>query len=205
MFGFIRGTIDEITEDSLIVDNNGVGWQIFVPGSLLDGDVHRGDEIKLYTYMSVSENAIALYGFFTRDDLEVFRLLLNVSGIGPRGALAVLGTLGSDSLRFAVLADDAGAIAKAPGVGKKTAQKIVLELKDKFALDDAFEKKLEHVQQGGQTPAGAGSSAADEAVQALTALGYSGTEALQAVRKADVTPDMDAEAVLKAALRNLYT
>lgn len=203
MFGFIRGTIDEIMDDSLIVDNNGVGWQIFVPASLLDGDVRRGDEIKLYTYMSVSENAIALYGFFSRDDLEVFRLLLNVSGIGPRGALAVLGTLGSDNLRFAVLADDANTIARAPGVGKKTAQKIVLELKDKFALDDAFEKKLEHVQQGSQVSSDAG-SAADEAVQALTALGYSGTEAIQAVKKADVTPDMDAEAVLKAALRNLY-
>ncbi len=202
MIGFIRGTVDEIMEDSLIIDNNGLGWQIYVPGSLLDGNIRQGDEVKLYTYLSVSENAIGLYGFFTRDDLEVFRMLLNVSGIGPKGALGVLGALGSDSLRFAVLADDAAAIAKAPGIGKKTAQKIVLELKDKFALDDAFEKKLAHVQQNSSVSAGDG-SAADDAVQALVALGYSGTEALQAVKKADITPDMDTEAVLKAALRHL--
>lgn len=202
MIGFIRGTVDEIMEDSLIIDNNGMGWQIYVPGSLLDGNVHQGDEVKLYTYLSVSENAIGLYGFFTRDDLEVFRMLLNVSGIGPKGALGVLGALGSDNLRFAVLADDAAAIAKAPGIGKKTAQKIVLELKDKFALDDAFEKKLAHVQQNSSVSAGEG-SAADDAVQALIALGYSGTEALQAVKKADIRPEMDTEAVLKAALRHL--
>ncbi|MDY6287194.1 MAG: Holliday junction branch migration protein RuvA [Bilifractor sp.] len=202
MIGFIRGTVDEIMEDSLIIDNNGMGWQIYVPGSLLDGNIHQGDEVKLYTYLSVSENAIGLYGFFTRDDLEVFRMLLNVSGIGPKGALGVLGALGSDNLRFAVLADDAAAIAKAPGIGKKTAQKIVLELKDKFALDDAFEKKLAHVQQNSSVSAGEG-SAADDAVQALIALGYSGTEALQAVKKADISPEMDTEAVLKAALRHL--
>lgn len=202
MIGFIRGTVDEIMEDSLIIDNNGMGWQIYVPGSLLDGNIHQGDEVKLYTYLSVSENAIGLYGFFTRDDLEVFRMLLNVSGIGPKGALGVLGALGSDNLRFAVLADDAAAIAKAPGIGKKTAQKIVLELKDKFALDDAFEKKLAHVQQNSSVCAGEG-SAADDAVQALIALGYSGTEALQAVKKADISPEMDTEAVLKAALRHL--
>lgn len=202
MIGFIRGTVDEIMEDSLIIDNNGMGWQIYVPGSLLDGNIHQGDEVKLYTYLSVSENAIGLYGFFTRDDLEVFRMLLNVSGIGPKGALGVLGALGSDNLRFAVLADDAASIAKAPGIGKKTAQKIVLELKDKFALDDAFEKKLAHVQQNSSVSAGEG-SAADDAVQALIALGYSGTEALQAVKKADISPEMDTEAVLKAALRHL--
>ena len=202
MIGFIRGTVDEIMEDSLIIDNNGMGWQIYVPGSLLDGNIHQDDEVKLYTYLSVSENAIGLYGFFTRDDLEVFRMLLNVSGIGPKGALGVLGALGSDNLRFAVLADDAAAIAKAPGIGKKTAQKIVLELKDKFALDDAFEKKLAHVQQNSSVSAGEG-SAADDAVQALIALGYSGTEALQAVKKADISPEMDTEAVLKAALRHL--
>ena len=202
MIGFIRGTVDEIMEDSLIIDNNGMGWQIYVPGSLLDGNIHQGDEVKLYTYLSVSENAIGLYGFFTRDDLEVFRMLLDVSGIGPKGALGVLGALGSDNLRFAVLADDAAAIAKAPGIGKKTAQKIVLELKDKFALDDAFEKKLAHVQQNSSVSAGEG-SAADDAVQALIALGYSGTEALQAVKKADISPEMDTEAVLKAALRHL--
>lgn len=209
MFGFIKGTIDEITENSVILDNNGIGWQVYVPGNLLDGELHTGDEVKLYTYLSVSENALALYGFFTRDDLSVFRMLLNVSGVGPKAALGILGTLSADTLRFAILSDDTKQIAKAPGIGKKTAQKIVLELKDKLSLEDAFEKKLGHEQEnaGAQSSAaadGKAQNARDDAVQALVALGYSGTEALQAVRKVEITEDMDSEAVLKAALKFMF-
>ena len=112
-------------------------------------------------------------------------------------------SLSADDLRFAVLADDASRIAKAPGIGKKTAQKLILELRDKFQLDDAFEKKLEHVQQSGAA-AVSGSDAEGDAVQALVALGYSGTEALQAVRKVGADASMDSEAILKAALKHIF-
>ena len=206
MFGFIKGYIDEIAADYVVVDNHGIGWQVFVPGSVLNRGVNIGDEVKLYTYMAVSENAMALYGFFTRDDLSVFKMLLNVSGIGPKGALGVLSALSADDLRFAVLADDAAAISKAPGIEKKTAQKLILELKDKFKLDDAFEKKFDHEQEKAAAAAGgAGAQSAEaDAVSALVALGYSGTEALQAVRKVKADGAMDSEEILKAALRFIF-
>ena len=205
MFGFIRGIIDEITADSLIVDNNGIGWKICVPGSLLDGSVHTGDEIKLYTHLYVSENAVALYGFFSRDDLDIFRHLIGVSGIGPKGAVGILSALSADDLRFAVLSDDVSAITKAPGIGKKTAQKVILELKDKFRLDEALELKLAHDQeQAGAVPSGGSQQNETDAVEALVALGYSGTEALQAVRKVHADPEMTSEEILKAALRFIF-
>nr|WP_027871013.1 Holliday junction branch migration protein RuvA [[Eubacterium] cellulosolvens] len=205
MIGFIKGTIEEITEDSVVVDNNGIGWQVFVPGSSLAGSIRQGEEIKLYTYLSVKQDSLSLFGFLNRDDREVFIRLLDVSGIGPKGALGILSVMSSDDLRFAVLSDDAAAIAKAPGIGKKTAQKAVLELKDKFKLDDAFEKKLAHEQEKAGTGAtAAGAGAETDAVQALVALGYSGTEAMQAVRKVGADESMDSEAILKAALKFLF-
>jgi Holliday junction DNA helicase RuvA len=203
MIGFIKGVIEEITEDSVVVDNNGIGWQVFLPGSSLAGNIRQGEEIKLYTYLSVKQDSLSLFGFLNRDDREVFIRLLDVSGIGPKGALGILSVMSADDLRFAVLSDDAAAIAKAPGIGKKTAQKAVLELKDKFKLDDAFEKKLAHEQEkAGAAAAQAG--AETDAVQALVALGYSGTEAMQAVRKVGAGEEMDSEAILKAALKYLF-
>lgn len=202
MIGYIKGTIAEIGEQTLILDRGGMGFQIYVPGSVLDGGLRSGDEIKIYTYLHVKEDLLQLYGFTARDDLEVFKLLLNVNGIGPKAALGVLSGLSADELRFAVLSDDAAALAKAPGIGKKTAQKMILELKDKFSLEDAVEQKLSNARAAEDT-GGAGDTAS-EAVQALVALGYSGTEALQAVRKVEVTEAMDTEDILKAALKFIF-
>jgi len=204
MIGFIKGTIEDIREDCLVVDNQGMGWIVYVPGSLLSGRVRIGDSVKLYTHLQVREDAMTLYGFFSRDDLEVFRQLLNVSGIGPKGALGILSALSPDDLRFAVLADDAAAISRAPGIGKKTAQKLILELKDRFRLDDAFEKKLAHAAPAAAQASDSLAGAQADAVEALTALGYSGTEALQAVRKVELEEGMDSEAILKAALRHIF-
>ncbi len=204
MIGFIKGIIEDIQEDSLVIDNHGMGWIVYVPGSLLGGHVRIGDEVKLYTSLQVREDAMTLFGFFSKDDLEVFRLLLGVSGIGPKGALGILSALSPDDLRFAVLADDAAAICRAPGIGKKTAQKLILELKDRFRLDDAFEKKLTHMQESAPVPADTLAGAQADAIEALTALGYSGTEALQAVRKVELTEGMDSEQILKAALRHIF-
>ena len=142
-----------------------------------------------------------LYGFLTKDDLELFKLLITVSGIGPKGGLAILSTLDADDLRFAVLSGDAKAIAKAPGIGAKTAQRVILELKDKMSLEDAFEKKSEHVAL--QQNASGLNQVKNDAVQALTALGYSSTESMKAVSAVDITEEMDVEAVLKAALKHM--
>ena len=141
-----------------------------------------------------------LFGFLTKDDLFVFRLLLGVSGIGPKGALAILSVMTTDDLRFAVLGDDAKAIAKAPGVGAKTAQRLSLELKDKLSLEDAFEQKLAKNDNPVQNKA---KGAKNEAIEALVALGYSSSEALKALNGIEITDDTDVEDILKAALKNM--
>ena len=168
-----------------------------MPAALLSSDVHTGDEVKLYTYLHVREDAMQLFGFLSEDDLEVYKLLLNVNGIGPKAGLGILSVLSADDLRFAVLSDDVKTIAKAPGIGTKTAQKLILELKDKLSLEEAFEKKLEKA-------VGVQSESEDnrnQAVQALVALGYTSSEALRAVKKVAVTENMDTEAILKQSLK----
>ena len=198
MIAFIKGTVDSLSEGKMILESHGIGYELNIPASMFDAGVREGEELKIYTHMSVREDGISLFGFLSREDLEIYRMLIGVSGIGPKAALAVLSTLTADNLRFAVLSEDVQAIAKTPGIGKKTAQKLILELKDKFDLQEAFEQKLAGNQAAGEP------DAFQDAVQALTALGYSGTEALQAVKKVEITEGMDSEAVLKAALKHMF-
>ena len=174
-----------------------------MPASALDGTLRPGQEVKIHTHLHVREDAMQLYGFLTRDDLKMFRMLLGVSGIGPKAALGILSGLSADELRFAVLSDDIKTISRAPGVGKKTAQKMILELKDKLDLQEAFDTKTMHVQEASQAETGDLVDAKKEAVQALTALGYSGSEALRAVKQVDVSPDMNVEEILKQALKKM--
>ena len=200
MYAYITGTVAEVTEETVVIDNHGIGYRIFVPAGVADS-VSVGSEERLYTFFSVREDAMQLFGFLSKDDLEMFRLLLGVSGIGPRGALGILSVLNADDLRFAVLSDAAAGLSKAPGIGKKTAQKVILELKDKLDLADAFEKKQEHAQQGSVKETGTES----EAVMALTALGYSNSEAFRAVRSAEEKePGTDTEGLIRLALKELY-
>ena len=203
MIGYIRGILEEADEQSVIIDNHGIGYRIFVPSSAFSGALPIGKEVKIYTYLSVKEDAMQLYGFLTRDDLRMFRMLLGVNGIGPKAGLGILSALTADELRFAVLADDAASIAKAPGIGKKTAQKLILELKDKLNLEDAFEQKLANQAAGDISAADTGSQV-QEAVQALTALGYPGTDALRAVKKVEGAESMTVEEILKAALKKMF-
>ena len=192
MYAYIKGELAEINTDHIVVEAGGIGYQVFISLQTFD--------LKIYTYLYLREDAMILYGFLTKDDLELFKLLISVSGIGPKGGLAILSTLEADDLRFAILSGDAKAISKAPGVGGKTAQRVILELKDKLSLEDAFEAKTEHVQ---KNAAAAGGSVKNDAVMALTALGYSSTESLKAVSAVEITEDMDVEEVLKAALKHL--
>ena len=141
-----------------------------------------------------------LFGFLGKDELRVFKLLLGVSGIGPKGALAILSVMTTDDLRFAVLGDDAKAIAKAPGVGVKTAQRLILELKDKLHLEDAFEQTYQQAAEPAREKA---KGAKNEAVQALVALGYSSSEALKALNGIEITEGTDVEDILKTALKNM--
>lgn len=200
MYSYIKGTLTEMEEDALVVEANGVGYHIYTTGQTFRYLPSLGEEIKVYTYLHIREDAMLLFGFLTKDELKVFKLLLGVSGIGPKGALAILSVMTTDDLRFAVLGDDAKAIAKAPGVGAKTAQRLILELKDKLSLEDAFEQKLEHVQEASAEKA---KGAKNEAVQALVALGYSSSEALKALNGIEITEETDVEDILKQALKNM--
>lgn len=204
MINFVKGELDTVTENSIVVENNGIGFEILVPLSVVSNLPQTGNEVKIYTYTYVREDALQLYGFLTKDELAMFKLLITVNGIGPKGALGILSVMDADALRFAILADDAVSISKAPGVGKKTAGKLILELKDKMDFEEAVENVLDK----GQAAAGAGDAsdggvAANEAIQALVALGYTSTEAVKAVKKVAVTPGMTVEDILKAGLKNL--
>lgn len=201
MYSYIKGELAEIIGDDLIVvEANQIGYNIHVPGQVLDYLPEIGERVKIYTYLYVREEAYMLFGFLTRDDLEIFKLLLGVSGIGPKGALAILSVMSTDDLRFAVLADDAKAISKAPGVGSKTAQRLIIELKDKLSLEDAFEQKLDKT----LTPARSEAKGKkNEAVEALVSLGYSSSEALRALSGIEITEDVSVEDILKAALKQM--
>lgn len=200
MISYIKGELVELTENAIVLDHDGMGFLIMMPDSILAKLPAIGSELKVHTYLYVKEDALDLYGFLTKDDLKVFRLLITVSGIGPKGALAILSTMSPDDLRFAVLAGDSKTISKAPGIGSKTAQKLIIELKDKLKIEDVLDGGAD----GGYEPqSDMGDTAAVEAVMALTALGYSSADATRAVRQVDGGADMDSEALLKAALKKL--
>ena len=200
MYSYIRGELAEINSDHIVLDVNGIGYQIYIPTNTLNYLPSIGEMVKIHTYLYIREDAMMLYGFLTRDDLDMFKMLITVSGIGPKGGLGILSTLSTDDLRFAVLSDDAKAIAKAPGIGAKTAQRVIIDLKDKISLEEAFEKKLEHTT---NKVLPENNSIKNDAVLALNALGYSSTESLKAVSKVEITEDMDVEDVLKAALKHM--
>lgn len=205
MIAFIRGKVVDITESTVIVEAGNIGYEIYMPGNILGQSIHIGEEVKIHTYFHVREDVMQLFGFLVKDDLEMFKLLLGVNGIGPKGALGVLSGITADELRFAVLSDDVKTISKAPGIGKKTAQKLILELKDKLKLEDAFELKLAHEQMAAESLGEElNKDGRKEAVEALTALGYSNTEALKAVRAVSDVDESDVEAILKAALKNMF-
>lgn len=200
MISYIRGELAALEKDKVIVDVGGVGYGIYMSAQTMGMLPSAGHEVKIYTYLNVKEDAMQLFGFLTRDDLEVFRLVIGVNGIGPKGGLSVLSQLSPDDLRFAVMANDVKAISAAPGIGKKTAEKLILELKDKLSIEDV----LNHTEQSETVlPGNAGQEAQTDAVQALVALGYGSTEALRAVKKVESDEGAAVEDILKQALKYL--
>ncbi|MCI5731397.1 MAG: Holliday junction branch migration protein RuvA [Eubacterium sp.] len=201
MIAFVKGILDSVSEDRIVVENQGIGFEILVPGSVAQSLPQVGNTVKIYTYTYVREDVLQLYGFLTKDGMDMFKLLITVNGIGPKGALGILSVMDVDTLRLAILSDDAKSIAKAPGIGAKTASKLVLELKDKCHLEDIFESGMPEEETMAVTAID--HEARNDAIQALVALGYSATEATQAVRNTEVTPDMTVEDILKQSLKNL--
>lgn len=194
----------EKEEDVIVVEAGCVGYNIHVPLSLLEELPPLGNEVRIYTYLQVKEDSMSLYGFGSRQELKLFKQLLGVNGIGPKGALGILSAMRPDDLRLAVISGDAKAIARAPGIGVKTAQRLILDLKDRISVEDMLKSPGDE----GKTETGAEKSgltdtAGKEAVEALVALGYSAMEAAKAVRKVEGTDGMTAEEVLKASLKYL--
>ena len=206
MISYVKGPLMAVEEDMIVVEAGSLGLGIHVPLSVLEALPPLGSQVTVYTHFQVREDAMTLYGFLHRQDREMFRQLIGVNGIGPKAALGILSVLRPDELRLAVISGDAKAISRAPGVGTKTAQRIILDLKDKVDLDEVIAGFSET-----GTAAGSGSvreisglaAAAKEAAEALTALGYTAAEASRAVKQVEVTEGMNAEDVLKASLKFL--
>lgn len=207
MYAYLKGTLEEITEDNIVVEVGNIGYNVKVSTTTTELLPGIGSEVKIYTYTLVREDTFALYGFLTRDDLEIFKKLITVNGIGPKGGLAILSVMNADALRFAIIAGDAKSIAKAPGVGNKTAERVILDLRDKISLEDTLQG-LGGVSAdaGGVLTGGTGTDHVmkKEAIEALVALGYSASDATSAVKKVDVTEDATVEGILKAALKHMF-
>ncbi len=202
MISYIRGELVNIEDDKVIVDVGGVGYGIFMPAQSMNQLPHTGEEVKLHTYLNVREDAMQLFGFLTRDDLLVYKLVIGVSGIGPKGGLAILSTLSANDLRFAVASSDVKAISAAPGIGKKTAEKLIIELKDKLSIEDALPGASEASQE--VVAGGVGNENKTEAAQALVALGYDMSSSMKAVRKVDdLGGTKSVEDILKEALKHM--
>lgn len=201
MISYIKGELTEVFEDTVVVETNGIGYNIRVPGSVLDRLPSVGSSVRIYTYLYVKEDAMNLFGFLNRDDLSVFKLLLNVSGIGPKGALAILSTIGPDDLRFAVLSEDVKTISSAPGIGAKTAKRLIIELKDKLKLAEVFETALANKEKASSENDVL--LAKNEVVEALVALGYASAQAMKAVQQVENAEEKDSEQILKEALKKL--
>ena len=202
MIAFIQGELCEVGQDTIIVACQGIGYEIQVPVSVAQSLPEMCIRDRIYTYTYVREDALGLFGFLTRDDLTVFKLLITVNGVGPKAALAILSSMTADELRFAILAEDAKAISKAPGIGPKTAKRMIIELKDKLDLESMIDNHGDSSTYAAGN-AEAAASVRDEVIMALTALGYSNTETVRAVRAVSGADEMDSETLLKQALKKI--
>ena len=198
MYAFIEGEVCEKLNGSLILLAGGVGYLLNCSNNTLQAAPALGEKMRCHTFLSVREDAMELFGFATREEKELFLQLTSVSGIGPKTALGLLGSMPLRDLNLAILLGDVNALSRAPGIGKKTAQRIALELKDKISQADVSAS-------GGSVPASASavftnSDSASEAVEALIALGYSSTEARNAISQIRDQADTP-EDLIRLALR----
>ncbi len=199
MIAYISGALVSAGENYIVIDNHDMGYRIFVSGKFLEHIPAYGTQIKIYTHMYIREDELTLYGFHSEEELSVFRILIGISGVGPKVAMAILTALTIQELQLAVISEDAKTISKANGVGAKGASRIILELKDKLKMEDMMDAAYEQsIVQDTQDL-----NAARDAILALVNLGYSNSEAALAVKKIGDTSQMDIESILKAALKKL--
>ena len=205
MYAFFKGNVVQVNSDSIVLETNNIGYNIIMSGRDLS-ELMPGDEVKVYTYTSVREDAIWLYGFLDRESLDFYKLLLTVSGVGPKGAMGILSGASLDEIQVAIIAQDAKALSKMPGIGAKTAARIILDLKDKVSAGDILGglsggNDAASGKAGTQTKASSGVKA--EATEVLTTLGYSASEAMKVLNKLEYPDDISAEDLVAMALREL--
>ena len=200
MIGFVNGEIEEMYEDRVLIDCGFMGYNIFVCGNVLES-CSIGQEIKLYSYLNVREDAMNLFGFLSKDELKVFKLLITVNGIGPKGALAILTIMSPNDLRYAIMTEDSKLISKAPGVGAKTAQKVILELKDKLDMDGVISSIDDDIIERNNNDVH--NEIIEEAIEALVSLGYTQKEIKKIIKSCDITECKTTEDVIKLVLKNI--
>ncbi len=196
MYAYITGTIVEKNNEGIIIENNGIGYNTFMPKSKIDVIPDEGMEARIFTYTLVREDAFLLYGFAKREELNIFKKLISVSGIGPKGALSILSTLTVEELVIALANRDATAISKAPGVGKKSAERLVIDLNDKVSKEE-----IEVSIDGVDKPSDDMTSAMNEAIEAMLALGFSAKISKEAVEDAAKQANNDTSSILREALK----
>lgn len=199
MYEYIKGKYIGINKDYVIVENNGIGYRIFTSGATMAEMPKVSEDVMLYLEQIVREDFIGIYGFSTREELEMFKLLLSINGVGAKAALSLLSISRINNLRYAILMGDEKHLCRAPGIGKKTAGRIILELKDKIKTDDVVEGV--DIQEGFEDIMPSNANIVGEALGALLALGYSEKEAESALKKVDKTQSV--ENIIKESLRVL--
>lgn len=202
MIAFVKGIIEEVYDDHVVIDNNGFGINIYVTTSdASDLVTSIGTDAKLFTYTAVREDAFLLYGFLDKEALNFFKKLITVNGVGPKGAMGVLSGMNLDDLRYSILQGDVKLLSKAPGIGKKTAERIILDLKDKLSWDDSLINR--EVMTTNKDLRDNENPLYKDAVDALIALGYNAKEAANAVKKTDINEDTTLEDIIKSSLSEL--
>ncbi len=201
MIAYIKGVLAHVAENAAVVECGGMGYAITMSAATISRLPGTGQQVHIHTSMHVKEDGITLYGFITPEEQRLFLLLTSVSGIGPKAALSLLGAMPPTALMLAIITEDTAALGKAPGIGKKTAARLVLELKDKLKTQDTLEVSFGQGS-AGAFAAGSQSSEKQDAIDALLALGYSRSEGVKAVM-AVALEDMTTEQILKEALKKL--
>ena len=203
MYSYIKGELVKRTDDYIVVDNNGIGYEITCPIAISSKFGGLGETVTCWVYQSVREDDISLFGFSAPEEKDMFLLLITVNGVGPKGGLSILSVATASDIKYAILSGDVKLISSASGIGKKTAERIVLDLKDKFKYTENMIDKEIRINNSNLGVNTVLSSDKNEAVMGLMALGYSSTEAQHAVNQVENTKDMDVEAILKESLKFL--
>ena len=201
LIAFISGKLCGLSENSVIIDNNGIGYLIYVSAATLSKMPSPGADVKLFTHLNVKEDDMSLYGFCDMDELDMFVLLRSVSGIGPKVALSVLSSISPKELGLAIVTDDIKTLSKAQGIGKKIAERLVLELRDKIKTDSLIQKT--GIDISPQQQLKASSNERQDAVDALLALGHSKSEAVRTVMEV-AEEGMATDVIIRMALKRIH-